>query len=141
MKINRGSILRAIEQPQLQKRPVFGPGDTVKVHFRVSEGTRTRVQTFEGQVIAMQNGGARRSFTVRKVSFGEGVERVFPLHSPLIESIDIVDTGKVRRAKLYYLRGRRGKAAKIKSRRRREVPEEVEVVAGAEPAAPEAPKP
>jgi large subunit ribosomal protein L19 len=94
--------------------PDFEPGDTVRVGYKVTEGTRTRVQAYEGVCIA-RNGGAGigASFTVRKISFGEGVERVFPLHSPNIDSIDVVRRGKVRRAKLYYLRGRRGKSARI----------------------------
>ena len=118
MKYNKGAILRSIEQPYLRDDiPEFDTGDTVRVNYRVSEGNRTRVQAFEGVVIARQNGkkGARASFTVRKVSFGEGVERVFPLHSPLIDSLDIVRRGRTRRAKLYYLRDLRGKAARLKT--------------------------
>src|SRR5690606_3144440 len=88
-------------------------GDTVRVNVRVTEGTRTRVQAYEGVCIARSGGGLNESFTVRKISYGEGVERVFPIHSPMIESIDVVRRGKVRRAKLYYLRGRRGKSARI----------------------------
>lgn len=97
--------------------PDFRPGDTVKVNVRVVEGTRSRVQVFEGVVIARRGGGLRESFTVRKVSFGVGVERTFPVHTPVIESIDVVRRGKVRRAKLYYLRDRVGKAARIKEKR------------------------
>lgn len=94
--------------------PDFGPGDTVRVGVKVIEGTRTRVQAYEGVCIARKHGsGIDASFTVRKISFGEGVERVFPLHSPIIDSIDVVRRGKVRRAKLYYLRARRGKSARI----------------------------
>ena len=118
MKYNKGAILRSIEQPYLRDdMPEFDTGDTVRVNYKVSEGNRTRVQAFEGVVIARQNGkkGARASFTVRKVSFGEGVERVFPLHSPLIDSVDIVRRGRTRRAKLYYLRDLRGKAARLKT--------------------------
>ena len=118
MKYNKGAILRSIEQPYLRDdMPEFDTGDTVRVNYKVSEGNRTRVQAFEGVVIARQNGkkGARASFTVRKVSFGEGVERVFPLHSPLIDNVDIVRRGRTRRAKLYYLRDLRGKAARLKT--------------------------
>ena len=93
--------------------PEFSPGDTVRVNVRVTEGSRTRVQAYEGVVIARSGGGLNESFTVRKISYGEGVERVFPMYSPLIESLDVVRRGKVRRAKLYYLRGRRGKSARI----------------------------
>ncbi|MFN3217632.1 MAG: 50S ribosomal protein L19 [Acidimicrobiales bacterium] len=97
--------------------PDFGPGDTVKVHVRVVEGTRERVQVFEGFVISRRGGGIHESFTVRKVSFGVGVERTFPLHSPIIEMIERVTRGDVRRAKLYYQRDRIGKKAKIKEKR------------------------
>jgi large subunit ribosomal protein L19 len=97
--------------------PEFRAGDTVKVHVRVREGNRERVQVFQGVVIARQGGGVRETFTVRKVSFGVGVERVFPVHTPIIDHIEVVTRGDVRRAKLYYLRGLRGKKAKIKERR------------------------
>ena len=97
--------------------PEFRPGDTVKVNVRVVEGTRERVQVFQGAVMRRQGGGVRETFTVRKVSFGVGVERTFPVHSPTIASIEVVTHGDVRRAKLYYLRERSGKAAKIKERR------------------------
>src|SRR3954454_19445335 len=97
--------------------PDFGPGDTLKVHVRVVEGTRERVQIFEGVVIRRSGGGARETFTVRKVSFGVGVERTFPVHSPIISKIEFITRGDVRRAKLYYLRDRVGKAAKIKEKR------------------------
>lgn len=97
--------------------PSFGPGDTLKVHVRVVEGTRERVQVFQGVVIRRQGSGVRESFTVRKVSFGVGVERTFPVHSPIIQRIEVVTLGDVRRAKLYYLRDRVGKAAKIKEKR------------------------
>jgi large subunit ribosomal protein L19 len=93
--------------------PAFGPGDTVRVNVKVVEGTRTRVQAYEGVCIGRSGGGLNESFTVRKISYGEGVERVFPVYSPLIESVDVVRRGKVRRAKLYYLRGLTGKAARI----------------------------
>jgi large subunit ribosomal protein L19 len=97
--------------------PDFRPGDTLKVHVRVVEGTRERVQVFQGAVIRRQGSGARETFTVRKVSFGVGVERTFPVHSPIIQKIEVVTLGDVRRAKLYYLRDRVGRAAKIKERR------------------------
>ena len=97
--------------------PAFRAGDTVKVHVKVTEGTRSRVQVFQGVVIRLQGAGIGRTFTVRKVSFGVCVERTFPLHSPIFEEIEIVTRGDVRRAKLYYLRNLRGKAAKIKERR------------------------
>jgi large subunit ribosomal protein L19 len=93
--------------------PEFAPGDTVKVNVKVKEGDRERVQAFEGVCIARNGGGLNESFTVRKISFGEGVERVFPVHSPMVASIEVVRRGKVRRAKLYYLRERRGKSARI----------------------------
>src|SRR3954465_9527093 len=97
--------------------PDFGPGDTLKVHVRVVEGNRERVQVFQGVVIRRQGGGARETFTVRKVSFGVGVERTFPVHSPIIAKIEVLTRGDVRRAKLHYLRERSGKAAKIKEKR------------------------
>ncbi len=97
--------------------PDFRPGDTVKVHVRVVEGGRERIQVFEGVVIARDGGGLSETFTVRKISFGIGVERVFPVHAPIIQKIEVARRGKVRRAKLYYLRGRVGKAARIKERR------------------------
>ena len=97
--------------------PDFGPGDTLKVHVRVVEGTRERVQVFQGVVIARKGGGIRETFKVRKVSFGVGVERTFPVHSPILARIEVVTRGDVRRAKLYYLRDRIGKAAKIKEKR------------------------
>jgi large subunit ribosomal protein L19 len=97
--------------------PAFRPGDSLKVHVRVVEGTRERIQVFQGAVIRRQGSGVRETFTVRKVSFGVGVERTFPVHSPIIAKIEMVSEGDVRRAKLYYLRDRVGKAAKIKERR------------------------
>jgi large subunit ribosomal protein L19 len=93
--------------------PEFAPGDTLKVNVKVTEGTRTRVQAYEGMCIARSGGGLNENFTVRKISYGEGVERVFPVYSPAIDSIEVIRRGKVRRAKLYYLRGRRGKSARI----------------------------
>ena len=97
--------------------PVFRPGDTVKVHVRVVEGNRERIQVFQGVVIRRQGGGVRETFSVRKVSFGVGVERTFPVHSPILDHIEVVTRGDVRRAKLYYLRDLRGKKAKIKEKR------------------------
>jgi large subunit ribosomal protein L19 len=99
--------------------PDFRPGDTIKVHVRVVEGNRSRIQVFQGVVIRRQGSGVRETFTVRKISFGVGVERTFPVHTPVIDRIDVVSRGDVRRAKLYYLRDLRGKAAKIKERRER----------------------
>jgi large subunit ribosomal protein L19 len=99
--------------------PAFGPGDTLKVHVRVVEGSRERVQVFEGFVLKRQGGGVRETFTVRKLSFGVGVERTFPIHSPIIAKIEVMARGDVRRAKLYYMRDRIGKAAKIKEKRDR----------------------
>lgn len=117
------NLLQELEKEQIARlvaeRPVpdFRPGDTVRVHVRVIEGNRERVQAFEGVCIARRNRGVNSSFTVRKISYGEGVERVFPLYSPRIDRIEVVRYGKVRRAKLYYLRSRRGKAARIAERR------------------------
>ena len=116
------NLLKQIEQEQIAKLsagkeiPDFAPGDTVIVNVKVREGERTRVQAYEGLCIARSGGGINESFTVRKISYGEGVERVFPLYSPMIDSIKLVRRGKVRRAKLYYLRGRRGKSARIVER-------------------------
>ena len=110
--------LQKVESAYLQKSlPPFRPGDTVSVHVRVVEGDKERIQLFQGVVIARRGGGTRESFTVRKISGGVGVERIFPLHSPVIDRIEVVRRGKVRRAKLYYLRGLRGKAARIEERR------------------------
>jgi large subunit ribosomal protein L19 len=111
------TIIESIEQRQLKKVPRFEAGDRVRVHFQVVEGTRRRTQVFEGIVIARQGSGARETFTVRKQSFGVGVERTFPLHSPKIERLEVVARGDVRRAKLYYLRGRVGKRARVAERR------------------------
>jgi large subunit ribosomal protein L19 len=109
--------LDSIEQTQLRDNiPAFQSGDTVKVHVRIKEGNKERLQVFEGVVIARKHGGARETVTVRKISFGVGVERIFPLHATVIDHIDVVRRGKVRRAKLYYLRDLRGKAARIKER-------------------------
>jgi large subunit ribosomal protein L19 len=112
------SAIEGIETPQLAERPDIRPGDTVRVHVRVREGEKERIQLFEGIVIGMHRGGARASFTVRKMSFGQGVERIFPLHSPTIAKVEIVRSAKVRRAKLYFLRGLRGKAARMKEVKR-----------------------
>jgi large subunit ribosomal protein L19 len=118
------NLLQEIEKEQLDKlvaeRPVpkFAPGDTVRVSVKVVEGERERVQAFEGVCIARRNAGINSNFTLRKISYGEGVERVFPLHSPRITAIEVVRRGDVRRAKLYYLRGRTGKAARITERAR-----------------------
>ena len=110
--------LQQLEQEQIkQESPALRSGDTVRVHVRIVEGSRERVQVFEGIVIAISGSGARRTFTVRKVSYGVGVERIFPLHSPNLEAIQVVRRGQVRRAKLFYLRNLRGKAARIKEKR------------------------
>jgi large subunit ribosomal protein L19 len=112
------SVIDSIERAQLREGlPPFEPGDRVKVHFQVIEGTRKRTQVFEGVVLRRQGSGARETFTVRKQSFGVGVERTFPLHSPKIEKLEVAARGDVRRAKLYYLRGRIGKAARVAERR------------------------
>jgi large subunit ribosomal protein L19 len=117
------TIIEELEREQVAKLtadaspPWFAPGDTLKVKVKVVEGTRERVQAFEGVCIARRNRGINSAFTVRKISYGEGVERVFPLYSPRIDSIDVVRRGRVRRAKLYYLRGRTGKSARIAERR------------------------
>lgn len=109
------NIVQAISQEQLRKDlPTFRPGDTLKVYVKVIEGTRERIQLFEGVVIKRRGGGISETFTVRKISYGVGVERTFPLHSPKIDKIEVARRGKVRRAKLYYLRSLRGKAARIK---------------------------
>ena len=110
--------IETIERTQLAERPEMRAGDTVRVHVRVREGDKERVQVFEGIVIGFRRGGARASFTVRKVSFGQGVERIFPLHSPVIDKIEVLRTAKVRRAKLYFLRDLKGKAARMKETRR-----------------------
>src|SRR3712207_4950997 len=113
------NLIQQIEQAEMaaiaakRELPKFEAGDTVRVHVRVTEGTRTRLQAYEGVVIARKGGGIQESFTVRKISYGEGVERVFPLFSPMVEKVEVVRRGKVRRAKLYYLRGRMGKSARI----------------------------
>lgn len=110
--------IELIEQGQMAERPPMKAGDTVKVHVRVKEGDKERIQIFEGVIINLRRGGTRGSFTVRKVSFGQGVERIFPTHSPIIQKVDVVRSAKVRRAKLYFLRDLRGKAARMKEVRR-----------------------
>ncbi len=111
------TVIESLERQQLRRVPRFQPGDRVRVHFQVIEGTRRRTQVFEGVVIKRQGHGVRETFTVRKTSFGVGVERTFPLHSPKIERIEVAARGDVRRAKLYYLRGRVGKRARVRERR------------------------
>lgn len=111
------SAIEAIERSHLTKRPAIRSGDTVRVHVKVREGDKERIQVFEGMVIGLHRGGARASFTVRKVSFGQGVERIFPLHSPVIDRIEIVRTARVRRAKLHFLRDLKGKAARMREQK------------------------
>ena len=111
------TVIDSLERAQLRRVPAFDAGDRLRVHFQVIEGTRRRTQVFEGVVIKRQGHGARETFTVRKQSFGVGVERMFPVHSPKIERIELAARGDVRRAKLYYLRDRVGKAAKVKEKR------------------------
>ena len=108
------SAIELVEKSQLVERPAMKSGDTVRVHVKVREGDKERIQIFEGVVIGQHRGGTRASFTVRKVSFGQGVERIFPLHSPMIQKIEVTRSAKVRRAKLYYLRDLKGKAARMK---------------------------
>ena len=106
--------IELIEKAQMIDRPQMKAGDTVKVHVKVREGDKERIQVFEGIIIGLHRGGVRASFTVRKISFGQGVERIFPLHSPIIQKVEVVRTAKVRRAKLYYLRDLKGKAARMR---------------------------
>jgi large subunit ribosomal protein L19 len=119
IRVKTMNIIQQLEAEQVakieakRKLPEFSPGDTVRVNVKVTEGTRTRVQAYEGVCIARSGGGLQENFTVRKISYGEGVERLFPVYSPAIESVEVVRRGKVRRAKLYYLRDRRGKSARI----------------------------
>jgi large subunit ribosomal protein L19 len=112
------SAIELVEKSQMTERPAMKSGDTVRVHVKVREGDKERIQIFEGIVIGMHRGGLRASFTVRKVSFGQGVERIFPLHSPTIAKVDVVRSARVRRAKLYFLRSLKGKAARMKETRR-----------------------
>ncbi len=138
------NVIQDLERAQLRNVPRFKAGDTVRVHFQVIEGTRRRVQVFEGIVLKRQGAGARETFTVRKQSFGFGVERTFPLHSPKIEKIEVVSIGDVNRAKLYYLRGRVGKKARIRERRYgagSELPAAVEATLAATEEAPTAAEP
>jgi len=113
------TVIQEIESAQLTERPTMRTGDTVRVHVKVREGEKERVQVFEGLVIGQHRGGVRATFTVRKITFGQGVERIFPLHSPMIEKVEVVRSARVRRAKLYFLRKLRGKAARLRERRRR----------------------
>jgi large subunit ribosomal protein L19 len=133
------NVIQDLERAQLRNVPRFKAGDTVRVHFQVIEGTRRRVQVFEGIVLKRQGAGARETFTVRKQSFGVGVERTFPLHSPKIEKIEVAAIGDVNRAKLYYLRGRVGKKARVRERRYGAGSELPEAVAGTLAEAEEAP--
>ena len=112
------NAVEMVEKSQLVDRPEMRSGDTVRVHVKVREGDKERIQVFEGMVIGMHRGGARASFTVRKVSFGQGVERIFPLHSPTVDKIEVIRGAQVRRAKLYFLRDLRGKAARMKESKR-----------------------
>ena len=112
------NVLDSVERQQLLERPEMRPGDTVRVHVKVREGDKERIQVFEGIVIGMHRGGARATFTVRKVSFSQGVERIFPLHSPIIDHIDVVRSARVRRSKLYFLRKLKGKAARMRETKR-----------------------
>jgi large subunit ribosomal protein L19 len=129
------TVIDSLERAQLRRVPVFDAGDRLRVHFQVIEGTRRRTQVFEGVVIKRQGHGARETFTVRKQSFGVGVERTFPLHSPKIEKIEVGARGDVRRAKLYYLRGRVGKRARVRERRSTGPEEQIqrELLYGPEP--------
>ena len=109
-------MTKVVNKHQRKDTPVFRPGDTIRVHVKIKEGDKERLQAFEGTVIARKNTGLGETVTVRKVSFGQGVERIFPIHAPVIDHIDVVRTGQVRRAKLYYLRGLKGKAARLRER-------------------------
>jgi large subunit ribosomal protein L19 len=109
-------IAKVVEKNTRKNLPEFRPGDTIRVHVRIKEGDKERLQAFEGTVIARKNVGLGETVTVRKISFGQGVERIFPIHAPVIDHIDVVRTGAVRRAKLYYLRGLKGKAARLRER-------------------------
>jgi large subunit ribosomal protein L19 len=115
--IMENAVLTKITARSLRSgHPEFRPGDTIRVHVKIKEGDKERLQAFEGTVIAQNNKGVSRTITVRKVSFGQGVERIFPLHAPVVDHIEVVRTGQVRRAKLYYLRGLKGKAARLRER-------------------------
>jgi large subunit ribosomal protein L19 len=121
------SVLEKIEKEQLRHELAFNPGDQVRVHVKIVEGDKERIQVFEGVVISVHRGGNRASFTVRKMSYGVGVERIFPVHAPAVDKVEVVSSGRVRRGRLYYLRDLAGKAARLKER------EEVDVVEGAVP--------
>src|SRR6266852_188403 len=131
------NVLEAVEAGEIARLtegriiPAFSAGDTVRVNVKVVEGTRERVQAFEGVCIARRNAGVNSSFTIRKISYGEGIERVFPLYSPRLDSVELVRRGDVRRAKLYYLRGRRGKSARIAEKQERQTGEETAAEAAA----------
>ena len=112
------TAVETVERSNMVTRPAIKPGDTVRVHVKVREGDKERIQVFEGMVIGMHRGGARATFTVRKVSFGQGVERIFPLHSPAIDKVEVIRSAQVRRAKLHFLRNLRGKAARMKEQKR-----------------------
>ena len=114
--MNNALLTKVVEKNKRKDIPEFRPGDTIRVHVKIREGDKERLQAFEGTVIAEHNAGLGRTVTVRKVSFGQGVERIFPVNAPVIDHIDIVRTGRVRRAKLYYLRGLKGKAARLRER-------------------------
>jgi large subunit ribosomal protein L19 len=113
------ALMKVLNKSKRTDHPAFRPGDTIRVHVKIKEGDKERTQAFEGTVIAKHNTGMGESITVRKVSFGQGVERIFPVNAPVIDHIDFIRTGKVRRAKLYYLRGLKGKAARLKEREQR----------------------
>jgi large subunit ribosomal protein L19 len=114
--MNNPLLTRFVNKRQKKDLPEFRPGDTIRVHVKIREGDKERLQAYEGTVIARKNTGMGETITVRKISFGQGVERIFPLHAPVIDHIDVVRTGRVRRSKLYYLRGLRGKAARLRER-------------------------
>jgi large subunit ribosomal protein L19 len=114
--MQNATLQRILDQNQRKDLPVFRPGDTIRVHVKIKEGEKERLQAFEGVVIARKNSGMGETITVRKISFGQGVERIFPVNAPVIDHIDFIRTGRVRRAKLYYLRALRGKAARLRER-------------------------
>ncbi|MEQ1884470.1 MAG: 50S ribosomal protein L19 [Bryobacteraceae bacterium] len=114
--MNNAVLTKITNQNKRADHPDFRPGDTIRVHVKIKEGDKERLQAFEGTVIAKHNAGLGETFTVRKVSFGQGVERIFPVNAPVVDHIDVVRTGRVRRAKLYYLRGLKGKAARLRER-------------------------
>jgi len=124
--MDKARLLRSVESTYIKEVPDIEPGQTVRVHLKVVEGDKERIQVFEGLVIALKGSGISRTMTVRKMSFGIGIERVFPIHSPRIETIEIVRRGKVRRAKLYYLRGKSTKESRIEEKRQRELDKRLE---------------